>query len=281
MIEIGINPNIVTIGNFTIGWHGVLMVIAIIAAVILGLRLGKLKGFSEEFIITGLVWAIPSALVISRLVHVIDNISYYSNHPVSIFIFTDGGLSLYGGLIGGVGAGIIYALIKKRPLWALLDVVAPCLLVGQAVGRIGCLINGDAYGTTTSVPWGLIYTHPDTFAPLGIPTQPSPAYEMIYDVAVLAMLWRFQNRFQRNGSLFLTYLIFYPLGRFLISFTRVEPPVLGPLHQSHLISIIMFLIALGFITARMFEKRPAPAAEISEESQTQSEEAAAEQDEQS
>jgi phosphatidylglycerol:prolipoprotein diacylglycerol transferase len=250
LIEIGIDPNIATIGPFVIGWHGILMLIGIVAGVSLTFYLAKRNGIPEETILTAAVWAVVAGLIGARLTHVLDNLDTYLNDPLSILALHEGGLGWYGGLIGGILAVLIYARIRKFPLARFADAAGFGVLLGLAIGRIGCTINGDAYGTPTSLPWGLVYTHPDAFATPLVAGHPAPVYEILWIGLVLAVMWWLRGRLRPDGSLFLISVAAYAVGRFLISWVRAEPAVLGPLHQSHLISIGLLAVALILLAYR-------------------------------
>lgn len=247
-ITIGVDPIIFNIGSHAIGWHGVLMVLGIIVAVLLTLLLAKRAGISEESIFTAAFYIVIFGLIGARLVHVLDNLDLYSDDPASIFAFWEGGLAWYGGLVGGFLGGAVYARVGKLSLARLADTVAPGVILGLAIGRIGCTINGDAYGTPTSLPWGFIYTHPDAFASLGVAGHPAPVYEIIWNLIVFGVLWKLRGRLKPDGSLFLAMVAMYSFGRFFISWVREEPAVLGPLHQAHIISLVLFIgvVALLF-----------------------------------
>lgn len=246
-ITIGIDPDIFYIGSHAIGWHGVLMVLGIIVAVLLTLRLAKRAGISEESIFTSAFCIVIFGLIGARLVHVLDNLDLYGDDPASIFAFWEGGLAWYGGLVGGFLGGAVYAWVGKLSLARLADTVAPGVVLGLAIGRIGCTINGDAAGTPTSLPWGFVYTNPNSFAPLGIATHPAPVYEILWNMAVFGLLWWLKGRLKPDGSLFLVMLAAYSFGRFFISWVRDEPAVLGSLHQAHIISLALFVIAVALL----------------------------------
>jgi prolipoprotein diacylglyceryl transferase len=249
-ITINIDPIIFNIGSHPIGWHGVLMVLGIIVAVLLTLRLAKRAGISEESIFTSAFCIVLFGLIGARLVHVLDNLDLYGDDPASIFAFWEGGLAWYGGLVGGFLGGAVYARVGKLSLARLADTVAPGVILGLAIGRIGCTINGDSYGTPTSLPWGFIYTHPDAFAPLGVAGHPAPVYEIIWNLIVFGVLWKLRGRLKPDGALFLTMIAMYSFGRFFISWVRAEPAVLGPLHQAHIISLVLFIGAVAFLLYR-------------------------------
>jgi phosphatidylglycerol:prolipoprotein diacylglycerol transferase len=132
----------------------------------------------------------------------------------------------------------------------MLDKSAAGIMLGLAVGRIGCTLNGDAAGTRTSSSWGLVYTNPDSFAPLNVPTQPAPIYEILCLIVIVGVLIWLRRRVRPEWSLFLIMLALYSFARFFISWVRDEPAVLGPLHQSHIISIVLFVVAVALLIYR-------------------------------
>lgn len=245
-IIIGVDPTIFNLGSLAIGWHGVFMVLGIIVGIWLTLRLAKRAGISEEFIYASAFLVILFGLIGARLVHVLDNLGYYWDNPGQILAFWEGGLAWYGGLVGGVLAVVVYAKVRKFSLGHFADAAAPSVILGLAIGRIGCTINGDAYGTPTSLPWGLVYTH-SPYAPFWVAGHPAPVYEIIWNLIVFALLWRLRGRLKPPGALFLLMIAMYSFGRFFISWVRVEPAVAGPLHQAHFISLILFLGAVALL----------------------------------
>ncbi len=268
MIEIGMDPFLFTIGSFTVSWHGLLTGLAVLAAVIVAARLAKGTTIrSEEVYSTALV-GIVGGVIGARMFHVIDKWSeIYSHDPWLIVRGWGEGLSLYGALIGGFVFGIAYAAIRKLPLGTVVNIAAPAMVLAQAIGRIGCLINGDAYGTPTSLPWGVIYTHPNAAAStiLGEPARhPVPAYELIFDLLIFALLLSLRKRVTKGWVLFLIYAPLYSAGRFLLSFIRGdEAAVLGPLHQAQVVSLIIIAVCVPLLIWIARRPAPAPAVELS------------------
>ncbi|MBM4463268.1 MAG: prolipoprotein diacylglyceryl transferase [Chloroflexi bacterium] len=267
-ITIGFDPLIRDIGSSSIGWHGLLMLLGIVVATWLTVRLAVKNGIPAHFVYTTTFWIIAGGLIGARLVHVLDNLDFYGKEPGEVLAFWNGGLSWYGGLLGGLLAGVICARLSKVSLGRFADAAAPGVILGLAIGRIGCTINGDAYGTPTSLPWGLVYTNPNAQAPLFVAGHPAPVYEIIWDLIIFGVLWRLRGRLKPEGSLFLTMIAMYSFGRFLISWVREEPSVLGPLHQAHIISLVLFVGAVALLTRwRVASVKPVPAAEDSFASQ--------------
>lgn len=220
-----------------------MMVLGIVVCLLLAIRI--LRGspeatFPPQEAFSLFPWCVVGGMVGARLFHVVDSWGYYANYPLQMFRLWEGGLSWYGGLTGTVVAMLVYTRVRRLPLGQLLDAVAPGLL-GLAVGRVGCTINGDSWGIPTALPWGITYTHPGSYAPLGVPGHPAPVYEIIWILMVVAAVWKLRRRLKPEGSLFLATVALYSLGRFGISWVRAEPAVLGPLHQAHIISLALLV----------------------------------------
>jgi len=268
-IEIGIDPNLFSIGSFEIGWHGIMVVLAVIVGIGASLWFAKGAEIKREVIYSAAPWAIVGGIIGARLFHVIDYLeSTYISDPELIFTQFFNGLSILGAILGGALAVFIYARITHLQLGHLADAVAPALLLAQAVGRIGCTINGDACGIPTSLPWGVVYTHEGAVAPSiliqagylpNAAAHPSPVYEIIWDLLVFALLWRLKGRLKPDGSLFLLYLSLYSFGRFFIEFTRAVTPdqinVGGLLHTPHFITITVLAVCVPLLIHRMRRAR--------------------------
>lgn len=242
MITIGLDPNLPTLGPLTPTWHGLFTLLAVVAGIAVALILARRAELPEEQVYATALWGIPGGIIGARLVHVIDQWPYYAANPAAILGLS--GTSLYGALLGGALAGALYARVKGFPVGRMADVAAPAMLVAQIIGRIGCLINGDAYGSPTSLPWGIVYTHPNAAAPLGVAGHPAPAYEILWDLIVLGVLWRLRGKAGKPGALFFLYLVLYSAGRFFITFWRENTVVAMGLQQAHIIALLIMAVGL-------------------------------------
>lgn len=260
MIAIGIDPYIFSLGPFTFTWHGVLTSLAVLSAVWIAARRGPGRGVAEEQVYSVAIWAIVGGIIGARLLHVIDWWQYYATNPMAMLAITEGGLAIYGGLLGGLFTGVAYAWLRRMPVGPLADAAAVAIPIAHIIGRVGCLINGDAHGTYTEVPWAIVYTHPGAFAPLGLPTHPFPVYEMLWNLLVVATVLILERRQLRPpGMLFPAYLGLYSVGRFFLSYFRPEAAMVAGLQQAQVIAILLVLATVPLMAFLGWRQRQAQA----------------------
>ncbi len=183
----------------------------------------------------------------ARALHVIDFWEFYASRPQAILALTECGFAFYGAAIGAVLFGVAYALWRRLPVGRLLDIAAVGIPAAHIVGRIGCIINGDAFGTYVQVPWAFVYTHPASLAPLGLPTHPYPVYEMMWNVVTIGVLLVLERFRPRDGVLFLIYACLYAVGRFALSYFRTDAVVAYGLQQAQIVSILVLAAALPLL----------------------------------
>ncbi len=245
-IAIGMNPNLVAFGPFLISWHGFLTFISVAVAVYLVYRWGTGEGLNADALLTVAVWSILGGIIGARVVHIIDFWdTFYRFNPVSVFYIWTGGIAIFGAILGGFVGGSLYIIVRNSDrflaIWGklfrfmgepvraplpgighLADIAAPALLLAMAIGRIGDIINGEHFASFTSLPWGMVYTHGDSPALGRAASHPAVAYELLFDLALLLVIWPLRNRLRPRGMLFTLYLALYSTGRFFISFLRQE-----------------------------------------------------------
>jgi len=249
MITITIDPVILSIGHFQLRWYGLIVLLAVMIGLWLVIREAQRKGFSKESIQDLAIWVIIGGLIGARLFHVIDHWEdVYSKEPGRILAFWEGGLAIWGAIAGGLIPLAILAWRKHWNLARLLDAYAPGVVMGQAIGRIACIITGDSVGKPTGGPFGLAYTHPDAMVPqLGIYYAPTPIYEILLNSAIFIILWRLRRLRLPDGALFLIYLGLYSTGRFLITFMSNYREFAFGLNQAQLVSLIGLVVALPLL----------------------------------
>ena len=249
MITISISPIAFAIGSISVRWYGIMVALAVLVLVLWMLReVRRGANLSYDTILTAALVGVPSGVIISRLLHIADRWEYYIVNPGQIIGFS--GLTFYGAVLGAALAIWIYSKAGNFQFGYIADLIAPAILLAQAVGRVGCTINGCCYGAPTSLPWGVVYTHPESFAPLGIAIHPTQLYEIIYNLIVFAVLLKLRGRFKPDGSLFLVYLTLYSLWRFSIGFLREGTPFLFGLHQAQVIGLVVLAIAIPILAYR-------------------------------
>jgi phosphatidylglycerol---prolipoprotein diacylglyceryl transferase len=258
LIQITMDPIIAQIGPFQLGWHGVFSLLALLVGVWIGLRRARQLGIDVDTMVSGLGWVIAGAVVGARLFHVLDHLPYYAQHPLEIVAVWQGGIAVYGAFVGGVLIGAIAAWRLGLPVWLSLDAAAFGMLVGQAVGRIGCLINGDAWGGPTGCPCGVVYWHEHALIPpelLGMPTHPYSLYEIVGVAAVLALLWTMRKRRARPGTEFLIATIGYGIVRFVLTFVRQEIVIVFGLQAAQLVALATIAVAVTIMLTRVIRSR--------------------------
>ncbi len=280
-IAIGMNPNLVNAGGVILSWHGVFTFVAVATAVFLVVRWGTREGMVADVLYSAAMWAIIGGVVGARALHVIDFWDEVYQHDfVSIFQVWKGGIAIFGAISGGFAGGSLYLLIRNSgwflALWKpfspvfgqpnradlpkighLADITAPALLLAMAIGRIGDIINGEHFSTVTSLPWGFVYTHPDSPG-IGRPaTHPAVAYELLFDIVLLAALWPLRKRLRPNGMFFALYAATYSIGRFFISFLREEYNVyFGGLNEAQIVALIVIIITVPLLVWKAQVVRP-------------------------
>jgi phosphatidylglycerol---prolipoprotein diacylglyceryl transferase len=267
MLDIDLNPILFSIGSFEIRWYGVMIVLAVIAAIGISLLEAKRKGVSQDTIWDIGLWAVIGGVIGARLLHVIDKWDYYFSHPEQLLNFA--GLAVWGAVLGGGVAILIYCWVKKLAFWQIGDTVAPGAIMAQAIGRVGCIINGCCYGDTCELPIAVIYQNPGSYAPQGVPIYPTQEFHLLWNLIGFAALWLLRKRVKPDGALFLIWLIFFGMGDYAIRFFRGDTtPFLLNLPEAQVVDIAIVAVALVLLIIKWIRYKPAPAADAVEVSKT-------------
>ena len=253
MFTIGVNPVAFTIGSLSVRWYGIMVALAVVALLVVTIREGKRLGISQDVVYTSFIAGTIGGVVGARLFHVVDYWEFYSHHVSEIIGFA--GLALYGAVIGAVLAVVLY-LWRIKYLWGkavlIVDAVAVGAPLAQAIGRVGCTINGCCYGLPTSLPWAVVYTNPDSFCgSLGVPIHPTQIYFLLWNLVVFSVVWFMRDRLKPHGSLFLLYLSLYAVGDFSLRFFRVNDIFLFGLQEGQVISLAILVVAVPWLIVRM------------------------------
>jgi len=249
-IVINIDPVALRIGHFMLNWYSIFVILAIIAAVAISLKEGKRKGISTEVIYSLVPWVLIGGIVGARLFHVIDRWEYYAGNPLQIFALWQGGLAIWGALAGGGLAAVIFTRLKQISFGRLADTLVPGLLVAQIIGRFACIIDGDAVGGATTLPWDFTYINPGAMVPaglLGVPVHPYPVYDQLWNLVGLAIALKLRRHLKTDGLLFLSYLSIYALGRFVFTFVRQEKIWFWGLQEAQVVAVGILVISVAAI----------------------------------
>lgn len=259
MFTISIDPIIFNIGHFALRWYGLIILVAMQVGIWLTAREAERKGFKKDDFYGAAIWIIVAGLIGARLFHVLDHWSHeYAADPIRALYIWQGGLAIWGAIVGGVIAGALVAWRYGWRLPKLLDAAAPGLVLAQAIGRIACVITGDAMGKPTSGPFGFAYTSPNALVPqLNVYYTPMPVYELVINLAIFALLWQLRKRNWADGTLFLVYLTLYSVERFFLAFTSSYRIIAFGLTQSQIVAAFGFTIgvALLVLTSRKLSKQ--------------------------
>lgn len=219
---IALDPELIRLGPLALAWHGIFVALGLIAGRRLAAQLGPLVGLDSEVVWAGSWSILGGGLIGARLLFVLENLDAYADAPLRVLAVYEGGISVFGAVLGGVAGAALYAWRASVSLAPLLDAAATGFLLGQAIGRIGDLINGEHRGLPTDVPWAVTYIHPNTLADPGVAVHPAVGYELLWDVgAAGAAVWLLR-RGAPAGVAFWLGLGLYGLGRFWVGFFRLD-----------------------------------------------------------
>jgi phosphatidylglycerol:prolipoprotein diacylglycerol transferase len=238
-IEIGIDPELRELGGLLLTWHGVFTAIGIAAGVWLALVMGRRLGFTDDDIYSVALVVVPSGIIGARALFVMERWGTSGvDDIVDIFRLNEGGISIYGAVLGGIAGGVIYAWFRRLPVRRGLDGASFGGLLGLAIGRIGDIINGEHFAEASSLPWAVKYTHHQS--PANGPGNPIPeclqravvgdycsyhpavAYEMIGDLLILGLLFLVLRYVRKDGVAFFSFILLYSLMRFGVSELRID-----------------------------------------------------------
>jgi phosphatidylglycerol:prolipoprotein diacylglycerol transferase len=257
-----------SIGPLTLHTYGVLLALAFLAGLWIANRQARRAGLDAARITDMAVYVLIGGLLGAKLLLLLVEWPFYSRNPGELFSLVQSGGVFYGGLIGGLPVAWWYSRRHGLQPWPTADVLAPGVVLGQAVGRLGCFAAGCCYGRPTEVPWAVtfkdLYTTRTVGTPLDVPLHPTQLYESAATLLIFGALLWLAKRKQFHGQVALAYVVLYSIARFVIEFYRGDAArgtVLGGwLSTSQFIAILM-VIAVGLIYPYLNRKlRIAPAA---------------------
>jgi phosphatidylglycerol:prolipoprotein diacylglycerol transferase len=235
------------IGPITVRWYGILMATAILVGFWLAHRRALQEGLPADELVRVAQWSVVAGLCGARLYEVAFNWDYYGRFPWKIIAVWEGGLAMHGGLIVGPLVGVLLARRWRVPIRRGLDVVAPGMVLGQAIGRWGNFFNEEAFGRPTDLPWKLYISPPHRPPEFrdALFFHPTFLYESLWDALVFALLvWWVRPRVGRYpGAVFFSYIGLYSVGRFFIESLRLDSFWVAGLRVPQLASIVGVVVA--------------------------------------
>lgn len=244
-------PRSIDIGPFSLHLYGLIIAIAIYT----GWSIAKKRAsfynipisiFDDPILLIPLIFSIVGA----RLYHVIDLWTIYSVNPISILYIANGGLGIWGAIIGLVIGLLVVTKSRNLNLLSSLDLAAPSMLLGQAIGRFGNYINQEGFGPPTNLPWGVYIEKINRPAEYITFTQFHPAffYEALLNILFFILLLKLSLKLKFKGQAFALYLIFYSTSRFIVEFFRIDTWTIGAIKIAHIISLITLVFGIYLLT---------------------------------
>ncbi len=252
-----------TIGSKDVYWYGIIIALGFLAAIAVAVFLAKKSNLEPEIIYDIVIFGTPAAIICARLYYVAFEWSYYSENWGEIVKIWNGGIAIYGAIIGAVVSTTVYCRVKKKNLPLVCDIGAVGLVVGQIFGRWGNFFNQEAFGGNTTLPWGMtgdvIAKKITEMAADGInadpamPVHPTFLYESLWNLCLLLILLLIFKRKKFDGQIFLIYVAGYGLGRFLIEGLRTDSLYIGIFRVSQIVAVCSATVACAAIIYKFFK----------------------------
>jgi phosphatidylglycerol:prolipoprotein diacylglycerol transferase len=249
------HPVFFRLGPLEVRFYGLMYVVAILVGAFLIKREVRRKGMalSPEEVSNFVVWMVAGGVIVARLYYVAFNLGYYLSNPYEIPAVWHGGLAIHGGLIGGAISAWLYLRRHNIGYWRMADATAPAIILGQAFGRFGNFMNGDAHGVPTKLPWGIVFPEGSIAGSEfpGIPLHPVMLYEMLINISIFSFIWFFlREKGHKDGFIFAAYMALYSAGRAFVEGFRADSLMLGPMRAAQMVSISVIIISSAFIFSK-------------------------------
>lgn len=248
-LEFNISRIAIKLFGIEIYWYAILMVGAMFIAICMFKKRDGLYNIKFSEILDLLIYLIPISLISARLYYILFNLEYYISNPSQILNTRNGGMAIYGGIIGGAVTCFVYCKKRKINILDLIDYIVPGLVLGQAIGRWGNFVNVEAYGIQTNLPWRMGIVEAGKY----IEVHPTFLYESLACFAIFIILLIIKNKRKFKGQIACVYLILYSLERTFVEGLRTDSLMLGNIRVSQMLSIIIFIICLAIYVVKMLK----------------------------
>lgn len=238
-----------SLGPITIYWYAIFIVAGIVAGFLFALHEAKRLNVDTEVIYDLILWGLPISVICARIYYVVFSFDEMRGSILNVFKIWDGGIAIYGAVIGAVLTGIIYCKVKKIKIGLIFDVCAIPLMLGQAIGRWGNFVNAEVYGRATNVLWRMSVN--------GVDVHPLFLYESLWMLLGICLLIAYKNRKKFDGEIFLLYVVWYGIGRGFLEGMRDTTYILkmfGNIPVSQVLAFTSAIIAIGVLIYLYFHK---------------------------
>lgn len=247
VIRIDLDPVLVRVGPLSIHWYGLMYVVGLTAGLAVLIPYAEQRGVSRETVYTIFWPVLIGSLIGGRLYYVVQSdFGWYLQHPQNILATWEGGMAFFGAVFGGMICLYFASRSQNVSFPLALDCATLLIPLAQAIGRIGNLVNGDIVGYPSNLPFATVYTNPhNTFVPSHtVAYQPAAAYELLFSLALFALVWSLRFRFRVPGALFALWLVVYSVGQFFLFFSRSNAIVWAGLKQAQITSVVVILATI-------------------------------------
>ncbi len=243
-------PVLLRLGDVSLYTYGLFVAMGFLAGIWVAKQEARRLGENPERITDLCFFLLIFSILGARLFYVLTAPKTFLGNPLEIFRIWNGGLVFYGGFLGALATIAVYFRRHRMPLWRTLDILAPGVAVGHALGRVGCFFAGCCYGLACELPWAVTFTHPESLAPTHMPLHPTQLYSAGANLLIFLFLWSIRRKKRFHGQIFWLYVGIYGIARFIIEFFRGDfrgDPLFGVLSISQAIGVVFVLLAAGML----------------------------------
>lgn len=243
------HPEFVKVGSFVIYWYGVFVAAGVLASSMVFQKISCRYGYPPQLTSSIIFWVVIWGLIGGRLLHIGVHLPYYYRHPFDIIRIRNGGLAVEGAVISALIFIIVYSRIKRFNLKEMLDIISLATPLGQAIGRIGCFLNGCCYGRPADIFLGIKFPFSDT------KLHPTQLYYSILYILLFIFLWHLYKRRVKSGIIFSSYILCFSLIRYLVDMLRGDLSLTSfGLYPTQVIAILLFILGLIWLLSILFER---------------------------
>lgn len=234
-----------------IAWYGIIITVGIILASLYVVNRGKYEGVSQDDILDFAIFVIPIAVIGARAYYVLTSLDQYDTFGEMIAIW-NGGLAIYGAIIGGALTALVVCLIKKIKILKMFDMLSPAVMIGQMIGRWGNFVNAEAHGGVTDIFIRMGIRGEFMSTPIYV--HPTFLYESLWNLLGFLLINAYYKKKKYHGEIFFMYISWYGLGRFFIEGLRTDSLYVGPFRISQVIGLASFVVGAVFLVYFYFNK---------------------------